>query len=169
MKKPTRQEIKTAYHEAGHAVARVRLGLSIKKVTIVEKDDSYGHVAFQYPKWLKPDRMELTPSRRIKIENEIIAGLAGHATELIYSGRNNWSGSSSDRDRLIDLALYITGSEAQLNAYLNWLQIRTIDFLQAPFNWLAVENVAQELIKKGSLTAQEVKIISRKKLVNTNE
>jgi len=164
LKKIPKRKVKTAYHEAGHAVARVRLGLPIRKVTIVEKDDSYGHVAFQYPKWFKPDTMELTPSRRIKIENEIIAGLAGHAAELIYSGRNNWSGSSSDMDRLVDLALYVTGSEAQLNAYLNWLQIRTIDFLRAPLNWLAVENVAQELLKKGSLSAKEVKIISKKNL-----
>ena len=42
-RKLTKRE-RTAYHEAGHAVANYHLRLSIKKISIIQEDDSLGRV-----------------------------------------------------------------------------------------------------------------------------
>jgi hypothetical protein len=34
---------KTAYHEAGHAVANFHLGLAIKEISIIENEEELGH------------------------------------------------------------------------------------------------------------------------------
>jgi ATP-dependent Zn protease len=42
-------ELLTAYHEAGHAVVALHHNLPVQRVSIVEDDDSHGHVLSHNP------------------------------------------------------------------------------------------------------------------------
>lgn len=151
---------KTAYHEAGHAVAHHYLFLSFKYVSIIpdEQEGTLGHVQSKYPESFRPD-FEISNRNRLRLEREIMACLAGHAAEIIYSGHENWVGASQDNHLAIHLALYVTKSNEEIEAFIKWMQIRTMELLKNPIKWLVVESVAEELLKNKRLKAKDVKRI----------
>ena len=60
----------------------------------------------------------------------------------------------------MELAIYYCSGEKEIEAFLNWMWERTINWLQnLSFHWDAVEALAQELLKKRRLTAKEAKQI----------
>jgi hypothetical protein len=55
----------TAYHEAGHAVVALLLGLKFRHVTIEPDSDSLGHLKCdRHPKWFNPKIDEILAQYR---------------------------------------------------------------------------------------------------------
>ena len=108
---PTR-EMRTAHHEAGHVVIAFfssRLP-RVKRVTIVP-DPTTGTLGHWLP-WPTPSfRPDLNEDARttLRILQEIPALLAGTVAERRLAGRYNHVGAQSDREKALDLALYICG------------------------------------------------------------
>jgi len=103
-KEPSMKLKKTAYHEAGHAVAACEYRRKFSYVTIAPEEDSLGHVLYQHlGKNFHPEYDEMSKVRA-KLEKAILISLAGHAAERIFSGKNNWLGSSNDIHSVVDYA-----------------------------------------------------------------
>ena len=67
----TSQEIRTAYHEAGHAVVCLVLGLRIERVTIVPDDESFGSTYYR------------KSSKNTRDIEEVILSCAGSVGEIL--------------------------------------------------------------------------------------
>src|SRR5262245_17726030 len=124
MSKPTKALISTAYHEAGHAVAAIVKGIKVEKATIKPDKDYLGVVIQKRIQKSVRDALEYgspTPAKRERIEIHAIILLAGGIAERKYRGRYNHIGRGEDVDKVIDIALKLSGSTNTTNAYLQWL------------------------------------------------
>jgi Peptidase family M41 len=149
-----------AYHEAGHAVAALELGRSIKYVSIVPTEDRLGVVHQNaLPAWFKPDRSSDGRHRRL-IEREVLIDLAGIAAEHRFSGRNNWRGAGSDFHQAIELASYLYHGKV-LEKYMAFMVERVRTMVAGPRFWVQVEALAEELLKQRQLSAKRVREICR--------
>jgi hypothetical protein len=117
-----------AYHEAGHAVAAVLEHRRFRYLTIVPDtaEGTLGHCLYTpWPARVQPERDSDDGRVDGRIRAAIITLYAGHAAEALFTGRNNWRGSASDRHAASQLATYVTGSTEEQRAYLRWLWIHT--------------------------------------------
>ncbi len=116
---------RTAIHEAAHAALAIVLGRPFRSVTIVPKDGMLGYCSLsRWPKKFQPDINDLDVRMRERLEATIISSLAGEIAETHMYGPA-WVAAEYDRHMAVDLACYCVGSPEELEAYLNWLQIRT--------------------------------------------
>jgi hypothetical protein len=149
----------TAYHEAGHAVAREQRGLRFRRVTIVPEDGALGMVeSAGVPRWV----YEETGSRhRIRgwYEDQIFVALAGPRAERRVIGRRNHVGAGGDYRWVSDLILRLGLPEAAQKPYLDY-QIALLDgFLAVPYWWAKVEALAKALLDRKTLTGAEAREI----------
>lgn len=145
----------TAYHEAGHAVASVRLERSISYVTIIPKGDSLGHVRYRG----RSNRSESSWRGEGFLTRDAITTLAGPLAERRYRGRGNHIGATSDYHTLSDTALHHLGNVEVANTWLRYCQARAVALLNAPGVWDQVEAVARELLARNALTGDEVRSV----------
>lgn len=146
-----------AYHEAGHAVAAWSSRFKLIGVSIEPQAGSRGRLQFKNP--LERIRLDLpgddSPRTRIRVENAVITCLAGPIAQRRYrpSAYRHWHGSD-DHARAVDLAIRLCGSRPSAAAYLKGLNLRTKLLLDV--HWPSVERVANGLLKKGTLDADEL-------------
>jgi hypothetical protein len=106
--RPDRVEA-TAFHEAGHAVARHRLRLPIHRVSVIpdSEDASLGHVLGQtIPKRIGRVLDEggaLPPGYARRVEDSILSAMAGEIAEERCTGQES-AGAEHDREASVDLA-----------------------------------------------------------------
>ncbi len=159
--RPSKLE-RTAYHEAGHAVAAYDQRRRISRVSIIpdSEEGTLGHCSYsQFWKGFDPE-LNYNSKTRPRIETLIICSLAGHAAEAKHSGRNNWVGSKADRLNALDMALYIaSGGGKELQYYWNWMWERTKGLLPKPFYWDAIEALAAELLQRREIGGQKARNI----------
>ena len=152
----------TAYHEAGHAVARYRLRLPIRSATIIpdEQSGNLGSVRGGFPKAFRPDRnSDLRTLDRI--EKEIVARLTGSLAEKKHTGRADHVGTARDYEWAADLAFYRFGGGEVVDAYLRFLGVLTQRNVASPLWWRAIEVVAAALLERGTLSGRAVRLIVR--------
>ena len=137
---------KTAYHEAGHAVAAFHMRRSFRYVTIEPDEESLGHV--MYTKFSDSFRPDIDSDRKIRkpLEKAIITAFAGPIAEQIFSGRKNPIGASRDFHSASDYVSYLCVSSEESEAYINWLWIKTKKMIMNPTKWCSVKRLAEELL-----------------------
>jgi integrase len=118
---PVNEQV-TAYHEAGHAVARFVLGRRIDRVSIIPDDESLGHVRGYVLRKIGED-WDYTLRDVQLLEDEIVSMLAGEVTETRLTGRENPVGAQHDRDNAAMLAVHLEGPDVA-EPYLNYLEAR---------------------------------------------
>lgn len=159
----TKRLERTAYHEAGHAVARYVLHGRLRYVTIVPDPDegSLGHcTGASLPSAMKVDVEHSSRYDRI-LEREITILLVGQAAEWRFTGRHNRSGSENDLHRAIDCALYLVGSDEELDAYVNLMEVRAKGFVAQPDHWAAIEALAAALLQEERIGYRRARQIIR--------
>src|SRR5690348_14957655 len=117
---------RTAYHEAGHAVAAVLLRRPFRYATIMpDDDDSLGHVQYlAAPASLDWDDDNDTRLQR-HLERVMMTALAGLVAEARLAGRRYWQQAGHDLDTVRDYALHYCGGNPEgATAYINWLHYR---------------------------------------------
>jgi len=149
----------TAYHEAAHAVADFHFGVAIKEVSIIPDEDSLGHVK----SGKLPKGMEFGNVPRSRIEKEIICLLVGPAMDELL-GDDDVRGQG-DYQSAVKLAFYVTGSNEEAEAYLNWLWIRAKNFVRCPPHRVCIEALAQVLLKERRLSGRKARQIIREALM----
>jgi len=137
---------KTAYHEAGHAVAAFEMKRSFRHVTIEPDEESLGHI--MYTKFRDSFRPDIDSYSKIRnpLEKAIITAFAGPIAEQIFTKRMGRIGASSDFCNAVNYVDRLCGSNEEALAYINWLWIRTKNMIRHPAKWCAVERLAEELL-----------------------
>ncbi len=153
--------LRIAYHEAGHAVVAYVLRRRFTNLSIIEDDDSLGHVSFakHHPKF-QPDVMSFDKARP-QIEKRVMVSAAGDAAESLLTGRHNWLGARQDMENAHRMAGYLCGSPEEETAYVRWLWIRTQNLLRHHVHWRAVEVLAAALIEQKRIGQKEARVIIR--------
>jgi hypothetical protein len=155
----------TAYHEAGHAVAALRLGVGIGRrgVSIVPGEGFLGKVHVLMALGGRPD-VEITGAMRLKAESQVIVSLAGTAAQRRFraSSVRSYHGRS-DIQGAFKLLSFFTFSrdDQELKAYFRLLQIRAEVMVATPLWWTQIDAVAGELLTRKHLSVSEVKTIAR--------
>jgi ATP-dependent Zn protease len=145
-----------AYHEAGHAVARIRLGLPFRHITIIPDDEkeNLGHVCSgPLLVFFQPD----CDSRELA-EDHVIALLAGLLAEKRWTGVFNIFGAQGDMRQIMTLISYFaTGEESQ--AYYAFLLDRAKMFVQNEINLAGIRAIVEELLARERITDKEARRI----------
>ena len=146
-----------AYHEAGHAVARIELGLPITSASIIPKDDSLGRVVSDNLPRSVYEAVEfgssLTPGQEQRIQKELVAALAGEAAEKRHTGRYNRVGSRQDYRRVDEWANRLHRPRTA-HLWVRYLQALAADLIEG--RWAAVEAIAVLLLDRETLRRSDL-------------
>jgi hypothetical protein len=149
----------TAFHEAGHAVAAIRLGRRVKRLDISGDlgEDTLGEFEqYRQGRRISSDG-DPTPAEWREVIERIQICFAGPEAERRVRGKRNLPGAGSDHERIIALALLLLPSPGEeLHAFCNWLEIRTRAIFDDPYVWKGVEAVAAALLEQEKLGGNQV-------------
>ncbi len=171
MRTPTRS---TAFHEAGHAVAAAILGLGTAEVSVRPHGDASGHhtltddavdrllSAQRVLAWMEIPGRDACP---FETEEEAADALRQHV-KLLQAGEEaqrravptsyrHHHVAHGDHDRIIDLALLLTGGNAEAVEGLD-AETRSETRRLLDEHWPAVERVAEALLDRETLTGADV-------------
>jgi ATP-dependent Zn protease len=138
-------DIRTAYHEAGHAVVALALGRPVQGVSIRPERDRLGLCAF--------GKAVFRPSEDW-LEREVLISLAGLAAEARYAGDYGWDGAERDRLYARGLLLQRAGNERAAERLERRMLAKVENLLAQPANWRAVERMAAELVRVGQISGR---------------
>ena len=148
----------TAFHEAGHAVADFYLRHKIGKVTIIPEGDVKGRATNIGRDYLEGIDVELTPAKKERIFNKIIALATGHFAQKRFNARSvrTWQ-ASSDNEKALRLAWLVSPDSEGAQLLLRWLYHEAEVLVNRRRRDISA--VAQALLAKGTLKGEEVRTI----------
>lgn len=144
---------RVAYHEAGHAVASVLLGVGLRSVTIVP-DAGRGTLGLCQGtppgRGFRPDAAVDGRTMR-RLQDQVMVLLAGGIAEYEFTRRHNHRGCDHDYRVAADLAGYACGGGKELEFFLGWLGERVRGLLRNRAHWPAVEALAAALMERRTI------------------
>ena len=158
---------RTAFHEAGHAVAAVLQRKALRKVTIVPDKES-GDLGCTFTERFGTLFHEAHVGRKQRglLEREVMVLLAGPEAEALASGRRNHVGAFRDYQCSCDLLDYLCRDPRKLRPYVDLLFVRTeAMFVNEDPNWRAVEALVEALLREktiGGRRAREIILKARR-------
>jgi ATP-dependent Zn protease len=135
----------TAYHEAGHAVVALALGRPVHRISIRADRERLGTCEF--------GKSVFRPSEDW-LEREALIALGGLAAEARFSGVYELAGAAKDRRYVARLALQRTGDARKAERLERRLLSKTEHLLAQEDNWRAVERIAAELLREGTISGR---------------
>jgi len=157
------QLLRTAYHEAGHAVASHLVGIRTKRVTIKPQVGSLGH----HETWsflTADERLALESSGRSefgatkalrKVINRGIILLAGGYAEKVFTGKYNRIGATADIDSYHDFIERLFPDDKERRSFDRWIRRRTEMLVEN--SWWRVDAIAQALCERTTLKGDEIR------------
>jgi len=134
----------TAYHEAGHAVIALALGRPVHHVSIRPDRERLGLCEFR--------KAVFRPSEDW-LEREILIALGGLAAEARHTGDYAWDEAGHDRQFIRRLAVQRAG-ERGAERLERRLLAKAEHLLSQEGHWPAVELIAAELLRRGSISGR---------------
>ena len=147
----------TAFHEAGHAVMAVTMGVAVRSVTAVPDEDAWGRTIYEWEFFGK--EKEPHPRDRVPIQ------LAGNEAERLHYGRrfsdvNRMLGIGDvdevDQERALEDGIYALSDEDEEDVWVYLERIRKNTRRKLRDCWPLVEAVAKRLMVCRSLSATEL-------------
>ena len=146
----------TAYHEAGHALASELYGQVLTRVEILGDCEHSGTTeARRFP--VDPDEGGTSRAGVEAIENRLRCVLAGTVAEMMVSKREGWDESSEELEVAVRLAMKLVDDCEDVLPLLEDLRADLEKVLRE--HWKAVESLAEELVRRKSLSGAEVRQI----------
>jgi hypothetical protein len=164
-KAEVRQIERTAYHEAGHAVAAIAERRGIKTVSIEPTAEYMGRV--QMVKADLPDDLgvghggPVSPRTELWVGRELRIDLAGPLAERRFVGRYNRAGAGGDHANVVNLGSCLHHGET-LDRYIAYMRERTRAFIEHPLQWVRVEAIAEELLARRTITGTRARELYRR-------
>jgi ATP-dependent Zn protease len=140
----------TAYHEAGHAVAALALERPVVKVSILPNRDRLGICAF--------GKAVIRPTQDW-LEREVLIALAGMAAEARQTGTYDRLAAGRDLKYARSLAIQRAGSPRQAERLEKRILNKVENLLDQDENWLAVQRIAEELLRQQEISGRQAKHI----------
>src|SRR5262249_54318280 len=167
--------LRTAYHEAGHAVASLLVGIHTKRVTVKPSVGSLGHhetwsffTADERLALESSDRYEFGATKALrKVINRSIIVLAGGYAEKVFTGRYNWIGASADIDSYHDLIVRLFPDDEERKLFDRWIRRRTEVLVDN--SWWRVEAIAHALCERTTLKGDEIREVLWKTVETKNQ
>ncbi len=140
----------TAYHEAGHAMVDLLLGVDVDSVTIVPGKGTLGTTVMSWQRAGCDDEASYRAGTDIPdgdiMERVILGLLGGIIGGAVYSGRYDWEASGDDLGRILDAHLsYGITDIPTLQPYWDKAYTMIMD------NRAALEKIAGDLYRKKTL------------------
>jgi hypothetical protein len=145
--KVTNRLRRTAYHEAGHTIASLELGVPIKHVTIVPDASTWGHLLHLPPRITNRQLYSLPPFVRDRLERRIVVSLAGREGERLVTGRYDHRGAAGDYQFALNLVTQLVGSSEEATAYFRWLEVRARQLIRAEHRRPQIDALAAALLE----------------------
>jgi hypothetical protein len=163
-----RQLKRTAYHEAGHAVAAVLMDVPFRRVTIVPDETFAGRVDLgkvEPPAHVDPfnENWDVKAARQYWAAR-ICGALAGPLAETLYTKcwqQQSVSDEDTDEAKAWEIADYFY-TPAKADRWVNRLRFKTLERLRMPDVQAAVDAVARELLRRKTLTAAKVRALVKR-------
>ena len=162
MKKRYSRLERTAYHEAGHAVAAYLLNMPFEFVSIQKRRGSLGRLKKKMSKKMI-DKLSLD-RLRLLVEKLSIINYAGFISELLLSDELNIKtlvGRSFSDFKQVDnnIVPLICEDEDEAYFYIQWLTSHTLNILYKPRSRAYIETLAVALLEQKTIKYRKVRII----------
>lgn len=148
----TDQNVRTAYHEAGHAVIAILVGRAVNKVSIIPGGNRLGVCK------MNKGRKKASQDA---LEADLLILLAGMAAEGRKSGRYNMQGASQDIREAEKLALMRAGNARQAEKVLKRALDKVHHLFDQSATWNATKAIAQALLESQSISGREAEHLYR--------
>src|SRR5262245_333793 len=142
------EDVATAYHEAGHAVAALALDRPVVKVSILADRDRAGICFF--------GKAVFRPSEDW-LEREVLIALAGLAAEARQTGEYDRDAAARDLRYARGLAIQPAGSGRQARRLERRRLAKAEHLLDRAANWRAVELIAAQLLRCGEMSGRQAR------------
>jgi len=156
--------VRSAYHEAGHAVMAYLLRQRFCSITIdPEKlDENIGGLIrlVHSRKQLKTIKFGGLGAQAL-VEKQIKLTLGGEVACGLFVGRKNWKLAEDDIQACLSLVYRLYDDDEEAFAYLNWLLLSVRNELNLPDNWGCVCAVAEALMKQKTISYRKAREIIR--------
>jgi len=156
----------TAYHEAGHAIVSLFLRRTVKAVSIVPEHDTLGYCESGKASYKVYACNDFDPPAMTQATVQLMISFGGPIAEAKRLRKRDWHpGSDGDVANAISLLRRVCYGGRDWKLLLDWLLHRTKAILRMPWNWRAVELVAEDLLAKNQITgrrARQLHLIARK-------
>ncbi len=140
--------VRTAVHEAGHALVAFVLGRPVHEVSIRARGRFAGICKFQKGKGRPTDDW---------VDREMQISLAGIAAEIRHLGKADARGAQDDLRRSLDLATERSGHADRAERLMRRMLDRTLHLLDQPGHWPAVLLMMSQLIEKETISGRAVR------------
>ena len=134
----------TAYHEAGHAVVALALGRPVHRVSILPDREHLGVCEFGKGDFRRSEDW---------LEREILIALGGIAAEARHTGNYAWDGAARDQQYVRKLSEQRAG-ERRAERLERRMLAKAEHLLADEGHWRAVELIAAELLRCGSISGR---------------
>jgi hypothetical protein len=132
-------------------------------VTLEPESGSFGRCGYADRRNFDPDLPDMYTGPHIGavVEHQIQGYLAGPIAEGILVDEKSWrkTGGAADIPRAVDLAMYLLGNIKKAEDYLKRIWSQTEELMKRPENWVAVQALAEELLKRGQVEDERAREI----------
>jgi hypothetical protein len=158
--KNSNRDAATAYHEAGHAVVSLCLGLGVGRATIVPDDVSAGHVDIEPEEPSTCDaivRGDRWHPARLQAEKRVMVLQAGEVARRRYNSRSvRLCHFQDDRRKCFTILRNYAPDEEKRDVMPHYLLLRKWTIYLLEQNWYLVEAVAKALLEDRELSGPQV-------------
>jgi len=164
----------TAYHEAGHCVAAIIHGQTIRYVTIIpgKRKNARGQVMVGRMLIRRPKLPQSTEQKQAELNGHLMGCYAGIICESAATGKPvEASSGADDHKAAVAMATALLGNgidPATVQIALRGLYLQTLEFFTSQEVLRAVKGVANALIARRALTGGEVKRLVFQALLTPN-
>ena len=148
----------TAYHEAGHVVARWRFGCPISQVTITPAEDYLGMATGDSPlQFMDPD-WDASPEVDQAMKEAVVISLAGPAAQKRFD-LGSWQDyhGSGDFDSATNVLLRLGGTSEMVNAISDELSTQAENLVER--HWSEISVVAEALLEQHDLDGDTARLL----------